>query len=200
MKTQMEKDRRICIADAAIELLGTQGARALTHRGVDALAGLPVGSTSFYCRTKAELLSLTLMRHAALDMADMQADAARLNGSELTLPGFVDLVVHRVSDWSKPSHRTRLKARFELFLMASRDASFAEVMDTQREGFLRFVEMQLCALQVPDAKNQALALAWMVDGLLLAQARSEAPVMSADQQRALFSGLLTMHAQDTSKP
>lgn len=187
----MEKDRKISIADAAIELLGTQGARALTHRGVDAMAGLPVGSTSFYCRTKAELLSLTLMRHAALDMADMQADAARLNGVELTLPVFVELVVHRVSDWSQPVHRTRLKARFELFLMASRDALLAAVIDKQREGFLRFVEMQLRDLKLPDPKGKAMALALMVDGLLLAQARSEAPVMTADQQRALFNGLLS---------
>lgn len=191
----MEKDRKISIADAAIELLGTQGARALTHRGVDAMAGLPVGSTSFYCRTKAELLSLTLMRHAALDMADMQADAARLNGVELTLPGFVDLVVHRVSDWSLPMHRTRLKARFELFLLASRDAQLAAVMDAQREGFLRFVEMQLRGLQVSAPKDKALALALMADGLLLAHARSEAPVMTANQQRALFHGLLVMGQQ-----
>jgi hypothetical protein len=42
--------------DAAIELLGTEGLRALTHVRVDLRAGLPKGSTSNYFRTRAALL------------------------------------------------------------------------------------------------------------------------------------------------
>jgi len=191
MGAGMDKDRKTSIADAAIELLGTQGARALTHRGVDALAGLPMGSTSFYCRTKAELLALTLLRHAALDMADMQTDAVRLKGQVLTLSTFVDLVVHRVSEWSAPAHRTRLKARFELFLMASRDPQLSKVLHEQRQGFLQFVEMQLQALHMQDPSTRALALVMAVDGLLLAQVGSDAAVMTQAQQRAMFTLVLS---------
>ena len=43
--------------DAAIELLGTEGLRALTHVRVDRRAGLPKGSTSNYFRTRAALLT-----------------------------------------------------------------------------------------------------------------------------------------------
>jgi len=43
--------------DAAIELLGTEGLRALTHVRVDLRAGLPKGSTSNYFRTRAALLT-----------------------------------------------------------------------------------------------------------------------------------------------
>lgn len=39
-----------------IELLGTQGLRALTHGRVDARAGLPRGSTSNHFRTRQALL------------------------------------------------------------------------------------------------------------------------------------------------
>ena len=39
-------DRRTAILDAALELVGTLGMRGLTHRAVDAAAGLPPGSTS----------------------------------------------------------------------------------------------------------------------------------------------------------
>ena len=39
-------DRRTLLLDAALELVGTQGMRGLTHRAVDAAAGLPPGSTS----------------------------------------------------------------------------------------------------------------------------------------------------------
>ena len=42
--------------EAAVELLGTEGLRALTHARIDAQAGVPKGSTSNYFRTRAQLL------------------------------------------------------------------------------------------------------------------------------------------------
>lgn len=50
----VEARERINSASAA--LVGERGASALTHRQVDARAGLPIGSTSNYFRTKAALL------------------------------------------------------------------------------------------------------------------------------------------------
>ena len=43
--------------DAAIDLVGTHGLRALAHTRVDERAGLPKGSTSNYFRTDQALLS-----------------------------------------------------------------------------------------------------------------------------------------------
>jgi DNA-binding transcriptional regulator YbjK len=39
-------DRRTAILDAALEIVGTQGMRGLTHRAVDAAAGVAAGATS----------------------------------------------------------------------------------------------------------------------------------------------------------
>jgi len=47
---------RARVLDAAIQLLGTQGLKALTHRRVDEQAELPPGSTSNYFRTRDALL------------------------------------------------------------------------------------------------------------------------------------------------
>ncbi|HYJ27264.1 MAG TPA: TetR family transcriptional regulator [Nocardioides sp.] len=49
-------DRRTLLLDAALELVGTQGMRGLTHRAVDAAADLPTGSTSNYFRTREALV------------------------------------------------------------------------------------------------------------------------------------------------
>jgi DNA-binding transcriptional regulator YbjK len=49
-------DRRTTLLVAALELVGTQGMRALTHRAVDAAAELPPGSTSNYFRTREALV------------------------------------------------------------------------------------------------------------------------------------------------
>lgn len=54
------------IADSAIEVVARDGIRALTHRAVDSEAGLPSGSTSYYCRTRAQLVSLTADRVTSL--------------------------------------------------------------------------------------------------------------------------------------
>lgn len=56
--------RRDAILDAAITILGTQGVRALTHRTVDAEAGLPKGSTSNYFRTSEALFDAVVERFA----------------------------------------------------------------------------------------------------------------------------------------
>ena len=54
------------IADSAIEVVARDGIRALTPRAVDSEAGLPSGSTSYYCRTRAQLVSLTVDRVVSL--------------------------------------------------------------------------------------------------------------------------------------
>ena len=45
------------VADAAISLIARSGVRALTHRAVDAEAGVPLGTTSNYFRTREALLN-----------------------------------------------------------------------------------------------------------------------------------------------
>jgi DNA-binding transcriptional regulator YbjK len=69
--------RRTAVLDAAIELLGEQGMRALTHRAVDAAAGLPVGSTSNCFRTKEALLLALVERFSARERAGWEELAAR---------------------------------------------------------------------------------------------------------------------------
>ena len=58
----MVLDREQRLLDAAIDVLGTRGMRQLTHRAVDAAAGLPVGSTSNRFRTRESLLVGVLRR------------------------------------------------------------------------------------------------------------------------------------------
>lgn len=186
----MQKDRKTLIADAAIDLLGDVGARGLTHRAVDAQAGLPAGSTSFYCRSRLDLLTLALRRHATLDLADLQADAQRMAQSPLTRDGLIELLAERVADWLSPPKRPRLVARFELFLMASREPELAQIVGQQRQFFLQATEAALTQAGVANPQGTAPALLALVDGLLLEQVGTNAPVLSAATQKAAFQRLL----------
>ena len=63
----------------AISLLGDRGVRAVTHRAVDAQAGLPVGSTSNHFRTRDALFDGIAERFSARERANWEHLAGRLS-------------------------------------------------------------------------------------------------------------------------
>jgi DNA-binding transcriptional regulator YbjK len=73
------RSRRDELLDAAIALLGERGVRGVTHRAVDAAAGLPAGSASNYFRTSDALLSAVIERFAARERANLDDIAATIS-------------------------------------------------------------------------------------------------------------------------
>ena len=63
-------NRRDELLDAAICVLGEPGMYGLTHRAVDAAAGLPPGSAANYFRTRDALLNAVVERFAARERAN----------------------------------------------------------------------------------------------------------------------------------
>jgi DNA-binding transcriptional regulator YbjK len=188
----MSTERRTLIADTAIELMAELGARGLTHRAVDAKAGMPNGSTSAYCRTRADLLALVAARHAALDLADMQRDASKWSGRALTLEGFLDALLARITDWLSRPKRNRLVARIELFLIASREPELAQVVEAQRKLFENATSAALQLIGVPDPALVTPALMMVVDAILFGQVGHHAPPFSAEQCRMLLRQVVLM--------
>jgi len=58
----MIPDRRESLLDAAIAVLGDRGVRAVTHRAVDAEAGVPLGSTANWFPTREALFAAIVVR------------------------------------------------------------------------------------------------------------------------------------------
>lgn len=186
----MDKDRKTMIADAAIALLGQAGAKGLTHRAVDAEAGLPAGSTSFYCRTRQDLLTLVLRRHAALDLDDLQQDASDWMAGETTPERFIDLLAGRVLDWLSPAKRARLVARFELFLIASREPELAAILHDLRGSFLLATMEGLRRAGVSAPEIMAPGLVMAVDGMLMSQIACADQALSSAQCKALLTRVM----------
>src|SRR3954447_1685384 len=82
-------DRRTGILDAALSVLAHDGMRALTHRAVDAAAGIAPGSTSYYFRTRAALVAGCIDRLPGIDPGLATPSVAVSAG----VAGFLDLVV-----------------------------------------------------------------------------------------------------------
>ncbi|HEX5372866.1 MAG TPA: hypothetical protein VFW84_09040 [Aquabacterium sp.] len=186
----MDKDRKTLIADTAMTLLGQLGAKGLTHRAVDAEAGLSAGSTSFYCRTRQDLLTLVLRRHAALDLDDLQQDASDWMAGETSPERFIDLLVRRVLDWLSPAKRARLVARFELFLIASREPELAAILHDLRGSFLLATVEGLRRAGVPQPEAVAPGLVMAVDGMLMSQIGFADQPLTSEQCKALLTRVM----------
>lgn len=110
-------NRRDDLLDAAIDLLGKQGVRALTHRAVDAAAGLPVGSTSNYFRTRDALFDAIVERVPARERANWEELAAHL------APRTTSDLASGLAAFARDSagrHRTLALSRYAILVEASR--------------------------------------------------------------------------------
>ncbi|HZX05350.1 TetR/AcrR family transcriptional regulator [Kribbella sp.] len=148
-------DRQDAIADAAIHLVATRGLRGLTHRAVDAEAGLPPGSTSYYLRTRNALLTACVRRMLARDVTGMPPPGA--DPVELMVAMTAGLAEHRPDD---------LVARYELSLEASRQPELRAAIDEGGRQLRTMLAQLLGGLGVPDPEGAAWPVAAMLDGLL----------------------------------
>jgi len=69
-------DRRTDVLDAALTVLGERGVHAVTHRAVDAAAGLPAGSTSNLFRSRMSLFEGIVERFVDRERASWETLAA----------------------------------------------------------------------------------------------------------------------------
>lgn len=172
----METDRRRQVARAALEVLAGAGARGLTHRAVDQVAGLPAGSTSYYYRSRAALLDACLADLVRQDEADIAALVPLLRaGDEAAFAGALTEVLHR---WAT-TERTRQLGRYELFLEALRRPDLARALHEGGASIRRALGDVLADLGAPDPHERAAWLVAAVDGVLferIAGARATEPV------------------------
>lgn len=198
------EQRRRDLCDAAIELLAAEGARGVTHLRVDRRAGFPDGTTSFYYQTRAALLRGAIDRVIELDVADFTG------ALDATDDGEVDSLLSRLAEQAMRTavepERSRARARFELMMIASRDAELGAVFDGLMDNFVSISEAAVAQLQPagsqPDpqlVKEQAFAVVTFLGGFLFRLAYGLAELDSAKSlERYLHSviaGVAAEHAR-----
>ncbi|MGX9296296.1 TetR/AcrR family transcriptional regulator [Tsukamurella paurometabola] len=108
--------RRDLVARSAIGILAQDGVRALTHRAVDASAGLPPGSTSHIARTREALLTLVVDALAESTLVDSERIATRLDHdpAPLSVDELADHFAALVE--ALASRRDDMRARYALII------------------------------------------------------------------------------------
>lgn len=149
------------LVGAAIELLGSEGLRSLTHRRVDRRAGLPEGSASNHFRTRAALLEGVIDGIVAGEMAELRSALRPADAEALieAVAGLVELVTG--------PQRVTTTARHVLFLEAAHDAGLRSRLAADRRGYAAAVRGALDHLGAPDPAAAAEALMALCEGLIL---------------------------------
>ncbi|WP_280492124.1 TetR/AcrR family transcriptional regulator [Nocardia asiatica] len=154
--------KRELVLDAAIELLGSRGTRALTHRAVDEVAGMPAGSASNYFRTREALLIGIAERLEARDYADWEALNRQPAPGTITelVDGMTAFVVHAAR-----ADRVRTLARYALFLEAQ---TMPALRESVRRGHRRLTEWAAGLLaEVGGDQATTRILVGQFDGIIL---------------------------------
>jgi AcrR family transcriptional regulator len=147
--------------DAAIDLIGTAGLRALTHARVDERAGLPKGSTSNHFRTRAALLCGVADRMTEQELGAFAHPAAPTSPDEL-----VELLVGML-DYTTGANRTLTTARLVLFMEASHDHALRAVISRGHAAMRSWFGPMLAGVGIREPWAAADLLMSYADGLIL---------------------------------
>jgi DNA-binding transcriptional regulator YbjK len=155
-------DRRTEILDGALQVLAEHGMRGLTHRAVDAAAGIPQGSTSYYFRSRSALVAGCVERLLELDFAvEGQVVSAVARGGRRLVDALVEAAVSLVTN-----QRYRTVARYELNLAALRDPQLREALLRAGDTVRAFAAEVLRTLGATDPDRSAEELTATLDGLM----------------------------------
>ncbi|WP_395110959.1 TetR/AcrR family transcriptional regulator [Actinomadura sp. SCN-SB] len=149
----MNQERRDHLRDAAIEVLANAGGRGLTHRAVDAAAGVPSGTAKNYFPTRDALLRGIAERCVELYRRVPIPEPTDREGLVAMLRALLDNV-------AGPG-RARLLAISELRCEAARKPWLAAILDeVTAADFIAFEHAQRAAgLPVTPARAAAATLA-----------------------------------------
>ena len=181
-------DRRQRIANAGIALIARGGTHRLTHRAVDAEAGLPNGSTSYYARSRRDLIRLVMEQLSAESQADL---------TDIEVPG--KLTVRQATDLvGRLAERLILNgdaqaARFALMFEVRDDDELRRELTVDapvRSSFDEKAVKLLRALGATDPEGTAPEFVALVDAVLMYRAVEAAPIDPVGVVETYLTGLL----------
>ncbi len=156
--------RRQVLSDAGLKVLADQGARGLTHRAVDAAAGVPAGTTSNYFRSRDALIA-GLVDRIGERLAPAPEVFDEVAAREPTKELFAEYLRDIVRRLLQAPEATL--ALFELRLEARRRPEIAETLTAwQQKGFAGDVGFNQKA-GLPGTAQDIALFHYAVEGLVL---------------------------------
>jgi DNA-binding transcriptional regulator YbjK len=157
---------------------------------------VPAGTTSYYFRTRKALLRAAATRLTELDVADLSL-LTELAGAMTEYAGTAGLARMVMLAATEP-WLTRSKARYELTLIASRDAELAPTMQRSQDGFYALARDVVTEWHSTDdspdpslIEDQAVATLTFINGVMMSFVAGRPVVDSAEHLDRLIQGVIT---------
>jgi DNA-binding transcriptional regulator YbjK len=176
--------RRQQILTAAVRAIVEVGIGNVTHRRIAALAGVPLGSTTYYFPTLDDLVAAALREAVESARAELEAWAEELIVSDDVPATFVDLARRCLGD------REQALLEYEVFLAAARSPELRPVAELWVDGL-----RGICARFA--GREQGFALAALIDGHLMHALATEGP-LDVEGLRAGVSALVNRQTAERS--
>jgi DNA-binding transcriptional regulator YbjK len=182
MPEQATVGRREQILEAALRLIGRSGRESITHRAVAEEAGVPLGSTTYYFKSRDDLLRQAL-EHVAADEVErygrLGEDLRGVKSSHELADRLMDELVAAAAE-----DRVAYTAEYELWLEASRRPELREAAQSWCDAEQRAVAGALEELGSNDPRADASLVVATIDGLgERVLAREEDPARAAEEFR-----------------
>src|ERR1700759_2489301 len=126
--------RRAELLEAAVALIGEQGLDAVTHRAVAAAAGVPAASTSYYFRSRDELIDEALRTLAEREIERLRERRALLGSGAADLEATTVALSAWIEDQCSDAGRVAMLAQYQLQLEAARRPEAREILEAWEEG------------------------------------------------------------------
>lgn len=190
-RTRDGAKRRRELCDAAIGVLAEHGSRGLSHERVDRAARLPVGSTSYYYRTRAALLQGVARRVAEIDTANLQT----VTDEAIDPASPFGLIARLTMMQADGAGLVLNRARHELFLAAARDPLLAKSTQEFRARIVAMAHDAVSHLRPDAGKGSALleaqttAVTTFIAGVFTRFIAGDRAVRDADQLARLLQAI-----------
>ena len=156
--------RRREILEATVRVIGRGGVEAVEHRAVAAEAGVPLGSTTYYFDSKADMVAQAL-HHVAdreTERVEEQVQVVRAEDPDGLPERFVDWAMDQAF-----ADRVVLLAQYELYLEGARRVELRPAAERWDGAWHSLHEAALKRLGAPDPGRRAQLLCAGIDGLIL---------------------------------
>src|SRR4051812_100848 len=160
--TQTTQGRREQILEAALRLIGRSGRESITHRAVAEEAGVPLGSTTYYFKSRDDLLGQALEHVAAEEIERYGQLGEELRGVK-SGPALADRLIDELV--AAAEDRIAHTAEYELWLEAGRRPELREAAQSWCDAEQRAVAGALEDLGSSDARADASLVVAAIDGL-----------------------------------
>jgi DNA-binding transcriptional regulator YbjK len=182
--------RRSELLEAAIHLIGARGLDAVTHRAIAAEAGVSAASTSYYFRSKDELIDEALSTLATREIERLRERREALGAGAADLEATTAALAAWVEEQLTPEGRVAMLAQYQLQLEAARRPEARDILAAWKEGTDDLAETAMRSLGAADVETSGILLVCAIDGLRLRLMASGHEPLRGDALRAVLRALL----------